>query len=54
MMIVSDIQFVVFAINIANDAYRVIIDDSKVMLQIVASLTIVIYDCKMFIIHATE
>jgi hypothetical protein len=40
-----------------NDASRIVIDDSRVMLQIVAPLTDnsrgVIYDCNMFIIQAT-
>ncbi len=40
-----------------NDAYRIRIDDSRVMLQIVASLTDdsrgVIYNCKMFKVKAT-
>ncbi len=39
-----------------NDACRIVIDDSKVMLQIVASLTDdsrgIIYDSNMFIIQA--
>jgi hypothetical protein len=26
----------------------------RVMLQIVASLTVIIYDCNVFIVHATE
>jgi hypothetical protein len=41
-----------------NDASRIIIDDSKVMLQIVASFTDnsrgVIYNCKMFIVQASS
>jgi hypothetical protein len=40
-----------------NDASRIIIDNSRVTLQIVASLTYsrgVIYDHNMFIVHATE
>jgi len=41
-----------------NDACRIIIDDSRVMLQIVASLTNntrgVIYDCNMFTAQATS
>ncbi len=40
-----------------NDASRIIIDDSGVMLQIVASLTNdsrgIIYDRNMFIVQAT-
>jgi hypothetical protein len=40
-----------------NDAYRIIFDDSKVMLQIVASLTDdpwgIIYSCNMFTGHWT-
>ncbi len=40
-----------------NDAYRIIIDDSRAMLQIVASLTDnfrgVIYNRNMFIVQAT-
>ncbi len=40
-----------------NDASRIVIDDSRVMLQIVASITedsrCVIYDCNMFIVQAT-
>ncbi len=40
-----------------NNATRIIIDDSRVMLQIVASLTDnsrdIIYDYSMFIIQAT-
>jgi len=36
-----------------NDTYKNIIDDSRVMLQIVASLMIVIYNRKMFIVLAT-
>ena len=41
-----------------NDACRIVIDDSRVMLQIVASLTddsgVVIYDCDIFTIQATS
>jgi len=41
-----------------NAASRLIIDDSRVMLHIVASLTdnysCVIYDCNMFIVGPTE
>ncbi len=41
-----------------NDASRIVIDDSWVALQIVASLTDdsrgVIYDCNMFIVQATD
>jgi hypothetical protein len=41
-----------------NDASRIVIDDSRVMLQMVASVTdnsrVVIYDHIMFIVHATE
>jgi hypothetical protein len=40
-----------------NDAFRIVIDDSRVMLQIVASLSDdsrgIIYDCNMFIVQAT-
>ncbi len=40
-----------------NDASRIIINDSTVMLQIVTSLTddyrVIIYDCNMFIVQAT-
>ncbi len=40
-----------------NDASRIIIDDSRVKLQIVASLIDdsrgVIYNCNMFIVQAT-
>jgi hypothetical protein len=40
-----------------NDASRVIIDNSRVMFQIVASLTDgsrgIIYNCNMFIVQAT-
>jgi hypothetical protein len=40
-----------------NDASRILIDDSTVMLQIVASLTGdsrgIIYDCNMAIVQAT-
>jgi hypothetical protein len=40
-----------------NDASRIIIDYSRVMLQIVALLTDnswgIIYDCNMFIVQAT-
>ena len=40
-----------------NDATRIIIDDSRVVLQIVASLTDnstgIIYNCNMFIVQAT-
>jgi hypothetical protein len=40
-----------------NDAYRIIIDDSRVMFQIIASHTDdsrgVIYNCKMFKVKAT-
>ncbi len=40
-----------------NDAFRIAIDNSKVTLQIVASLTDdtrgIIYDCNMFIVQAT-
>jgi hypothetical protein len=40
-----------------NDASRIVIDDSRVTLQIVASLTDdsrgVFYDCDMFIVQAT-
>jgi len=34
-----------------NDVTRSLIDNYKVTLQIVASLMIVIYDCKMFIVE---
>ncbi len=41
-----------------NDTSRIIIDNSIVMLKIVASLTDnsrgVIYDCNMFIVQATD
>jgi hypothetical protein len=33
--------------------FRSIIDDSSVMVQLVASFTIVIYDCHIFIVQAT-
>ncbi len=40
-----------------NDTSRIVIDDSRVMLQIVASLTDnsrgIIYDCNMFIVQGT-
>ena len=40
-----------------NDASRIVIDDCRAMLQIVASLTDdsvgIIYDCNMFIVPAT-
>ena len=40
-----------------NDASRIIIDDSRMMLQIVAALNDdprgIIYDCNMFIVQAT-
>ena len=40
-----------------NDGFRIVIDDSTVMFQIVASLTDdfrgAIYNCKMFIVQAT-
>jgi hypothetical protein len=42
----------------ANDTFKITIDDSRAMLQIVASLTnnfrVVIYDCNMFIAQATS
>ncbi len=48
-------------INVVNDSSRSVNDgsrsvnyDSTVMLQIVASLMIVIYDFKMFIVQATN
>ncbi len=41
-----------------NDAFKIALDDSRVMLQIVASLTYnsrgIIYECNVFIIHATD
>ncbi len=41
-----------------NDASRIISDDSKVMLQIVVSLTDdsrgIIYNCNMFIVQSIE
>jgi hypothetical protein len=41
-----------------NDIYRIIINDSSVMIQNVASLTDgsigVIYNCYMFIVQATK
>jgi hypothetical protein len=41
-----------------NDASKIVIDNSRVMLQIVASLTDdsrgVIYNCNMFKVQATE
>ncbi len=41
-----------------NDACRIVIDNSRVMLQIVASLTDesrdIIYDCNMFTAQATS
>jgi hypothetical protein len=36
------------------DASRSVNDDSRVMLQIVASLTIIIYNCNIFIVQATS
>ncbi len=40
-----------------NDAFKIALDDSRVMLQIVASLIDnsrgIIYDCNVFIIQAT-
>ncbi len=36
-----------------NDASRGIIDDYRVSIQIVASLTIIIYHCNIFIVQAT-
>ncbi len=45
-------QFVASCINIVNSASRSMNDDSRVMLQIVASLIITIYD-HMFIILVT-
>jgi hypothetical protein len=36
-----------------NDAYESVIDDSRMTLQIVASLTIIIYNRNMFIVKAT-
>ena len=50
-------QFVASSTNIVkhdprrvNNASMRVIDDSRVMLQIVASLTIVIYDRNMFVV----
>ncbi len=41
----------------ANDTARIVVDDYRVMLPIVASITDdsrgVIYNCKMFIVQAT-
>jgi hypothetical protein len=41
-----------------KDASKIVIDDSRVMLQIVMSLTDdsidVIYDCNIFTVHATS
>ncbi len=41
-----------------NDAYRIVIEDSRVMLQIVASLTdnsrCIIYEFNMFIVQAAS
>ncbi len=41
-----------------NDASRVVTDDSRVIIQIVASLTDesrgVIYKCNMFLVQATD
>ncbi len=41
-----------------KDASKIVIDDSRVMLQIVMSLTNgsmgVIYDCNMFLVQATS
>ncbi len=55
MTLVSD----TYIINVINDASRSVNDasfitlGSRVMLQIVASLTIVIYNCNMFIVQVT-
>jgi len=55
MTVVSDI----YIINVINYASRSVNDaasitlGSRVMLQIVASLTIVIYNCNMFIVQVT-
>jgi hypothetical protein len=55
MTVVSD----VCTIDVINDASRSVNDasfitlGSRVMLQIVASLTIVIYNCNMFIVQVT-
>ncbi len=35
-----------------HDAYKILIDVSRAMLQIVATLTFVIYYCNMFIVQA--
>ncbi len=40
-------------INIINDTSRIIIDDSRVMLQIVASLTDNSKECNLFIVQST-
>jgi hypothetical protein len=51
------LQFVAYTTNIVkhdprrvNTASRRVIDDSRMMIQIVASLTIVIYDRNMFVV----
>jgi hypothetical protein len=53
-------QLVAYTINITNDvsrsindAFRTVIDDSRVTLQILTSLAIVIYKYNMLIVHAT-
>ncbi len=40
--------------RVFNYATRVVNYAPRVMLQIVASLTIIIYNCNMFIVHATK
>ncbi len=39
---------------VTNDTSKSVIDDSSVMLQIVASITIIIYDHNVLIVQATS
>jgi hypothetical protein len=50
----SSVAFSLVFVCIINYAPRVVSYAPKVMLQIVASLTIIIYDCNMFIVQATH
>jgi len=54
MMTVSDAIFLDWTINIVIDASRNVIDDYKLILQIVASPTIIIYKCNVFKVQATD
>ncbi len=59
-MILPPLVFPAWTINIINgslrsktDASKSTMDNSRVTLQIITPLTIVVYDCNLFIVQAT-